>query len=56
MIPHSTRCRAISDSSCETKDSSCDFRTLFVTPTDSICESQANISTKDAEKKAEKLM
>ena len=25
-----------------------------MTPTDSICESQANISTKDAEKKAEK--
>ena len=27
-----------------------------MTPTDSICESQANISTKDAEKKAEKLI
>ena len=26
-----------------------------MTPTDSICESQANVSTKDAEKKAEKL-
>ena len=27
-----------------------------MTPTDSICESQAKISTEDAEKKAEKLI
>ena len=51
-----TRCQTVSDSSCETQESRCDFRTLFVTPTDSICKVKTNISTKDAEKKAEKLL
>ena len=45
-----TRCQTISDSSCETQDSSRDFRTLFVTPTGSICEAKTNISIKEVEK------
>ena len=39
-----------SDSSCETQDSCCDFRTLFVTPADSICGVKTNISTKTGRK------
>ena len=39
-----TRCQTISDSSCETQDSSCDFRNLLVTPTDSVCEAKTTVS------------
>ena len=45
-----SRCQTISDSTCETQDSSCDFRTLFVTPTDSIYKVKTNIPTEEARK------
>ena len=45
-----SRCQTVSDSTCETQDSSCDFRTLFVTPTDSIYEVKTNIPTEEARK------
>ena len=41
--------KTVSDSNCETQDSRYDFRTVFVTPKDSVCEVKTNISTKEAE-------
>ena len=51
-----SRCQTVSDSACETQESNCDFQTLFVKPTDSICEVKTHISTKEAKKQTEKLM
>ena len=46
---HISRCLTVSDSNCETQDYRYDFRTVFVTPNDSVCEVKTNISTKEAE-------